>query len=442
MVSERSDLPGGRAVLKTRALLAGAALLAAVAAAGCGGTQDDAVPAAGVPGITERPCPKAVNKDHGCIYLGIISDLSSSQFKGLGVPMVASQRAFWDRVNRQGGIGGYDIDAHTYVRDNRYDPATQRRAYNEIKDRVLALAQSLGSPTTEAILDDLRATRTIAVPGSYPSKWEFENVILESGASYCLAAMNAVDYAADEFGAKRVMAVHYAGDYGGDAEAGAKAAAAARKLAYSQIETKQGAAAQDAVVQAVLARKPDLVVLTTGPSEAATIIGKTVEAGFKGRFMGSSPTWTKSLLRTSAAGALKERYLQVAAWKPFATDSPGHTAMRQALGRVEPDDAYTSGWVLSYPLKAVLQKAAANRNLTREGLYEALGQITNVDYEGMLPAQAGNTSGTPNAAAFRESVIARPDERELTGVKVVTDFAAGPTTKAYRLESPCYETGS
>ncbi|MFC5748229.1 ABC transporter substrate-binding protein [Actinomadura rugatobispora] len=435
MVSVRSDRPGSRA----GALLAGAVLLAG-AAAGCGGSPD-AAPSGPVPGITDRPCPKAVNREHGCVYLGLISDLSSTQFRALGVPMVAAQRAFWDRVNRQGGIGGYDIDAHTYVRDNRYDVAAHRRAYDEIKDRVLALGQSLGSPTTEGILDDLRATRTIAVPGSYPSKWEFENVILESGASYCFEAMNAVDYAADTFRAKSVMSIHYPGDYGGDAAAGAKAGAAARKLGYSAVETGQGAAGQEAAIKAVLARKPDLVVLTTGPAEAAAIIAGTVEAGFDGHFMGNNPTWNKALLQSPVAAAMKSRYLQVAPWKPFASDSPGHTAMRQSLGRVRPDDAYTSGWVLSYPLKAVLQRAAANRSLTREGLYEALGQITNVDYEGMLPARAGDTSGTPNSAAYRESVIARPDEREFTGAKVVTDFTAGPTTRAYRLETPCYNPG-
>ena len=434
MVSVRSDKTRRRAG-------ALAALLVGAVTGGCG-LVSDAAPSRAVPGVTEKPCPKAVNRDHGCIYLGLISDLSSDQFKALGVPMVAAQRAFWDRVNRQGGIGGYDIDAHTYVRDNRYDVAAHRRAYQEIKDKVLALGQSLGSPTTDAILGDLRASRMIAVPASYPSKWEFENVILESGASYCFEAMNAVDYAADTFKARSVMSVHYPGDYGGDAAAGARAGAAARGLAYSAVETGRGADRQQKAVRAVLDRKPDLVVLTTGPAEAAAIIGETVRMGFKGRFMGNNPTWSRSLLDTPVAGALKARYLQVSPWKPFAFDSPGHTAMRQSLGRVEPSDAYTAGWVLSYPLKAVLQKAAANGNLTREGLYEALGEITNVDYEGMLPAKAGNTSGSPNAAAFRESVIARPDEREFTGVKVVTDFTAGRTAREYRLDTPCYNLGS
>ncbi|XRQ12102.1 ABC transporter substrate-binding protein [Actinomadura welshii] len=430
MVSARSERTGA-------GVLAAAVLAVLALLAGCASDPGEGV-VGDVPGVTAEPCPNAVNREHGCIYLGIISDLTTGPFKGLGVPMVTAQKAFWDRVNEQGGIGGYDIDVHTYVRDNEYDPAVHRRAYNEIKDEVLALAQSLGSPTTEAILDDLRSARMIAVPGSYPSRWEFEDVILESGASYCFESMNAIDHAAEAFGAESVLAVHFPGDYGGEGAAGAEFAASARGLRYSELETEQGAEKQDAVVRAVLERKPDVVMLTVGPAEVAAIVGGSVAAGFEGRFIGNNPTWVRSLLDSPAAEALKARYLVAAPWKPFASDSPGHTAMRLALGRVRPDDGFTSGWILSYPLKAVLERAAANGDMTREGVYEALGQVTTVDYEGMLPRKAGNFSGSPNAAAYRESIIGRPDEREFTGAKVITDFTAGPTATAHSLDAPCY----
>lgn len=430
MVSARCDL----ATLK--ALFASALLLVTLGAAGCGSSGDGRVEA-GAPGVTSEPCPHAVGRKHGCIYLGTISDLSTGPFKGLGIPVTRAQRAFWDRVNRQGGIGGYDIDVVTYVRDNHYDPRVQVGAYNEIKDKVLALAQTLGSPPTDAILGDLRASRMIALPVSWTSRWEFEDTILESGSSYCFEAMNGVDYGVDQFGAESVMAVHYPGDYGDDAAAGARIAAGARNLPFTDVPTGQGTT-QDDAVRAILAGKPDVVVLTTGPADAATIIGKTVEGGFKGWFMGDNPTWTKALLRGPAAAAIKARYLQIAPWKAYATDSPGHTAMRQAVGRTEPDDGLTSGWVLSYPLKTALQRAVANKNLTREGLFQAVREITFVDYEGILPAEAGNSSGSPNDSAFRQSVIGLPDDHEFTGVKVITDFSAGPTARNYRLDAPCY----
>src|SRR5690606_1969115 len=70
-------------------------------------------------GVTEDPCPEAVNPDNGCIYLGTLSDLTVGPFSPLAPAIVEAQKAFWKRVNENGGIGGYDIDVTTYVRDNK-----------------------------------------------------------------------------------------------------------------------------------------------------------------------------------------------------------------------------------------------------------------------------------------------------------------------------------
>ncbi|KAB2339667.1 ABC transporter substrate-binding protein [Actinomadura rudentiformis] len=410
--------------------LAGAALVTA-ALTGCAGSSDAHVG----PGVTKEPCPNAVNKKNGCIYLGIISDLTSGPFKALGAPMTTAEQKFWHRVNQQGGIKGYDIDVVTYVRDNRYDIEVHRRAHNEIKGKVLALAQTLGSPMTDAILPDLRSNKMIAVPASWSSKWEAEDVILESGASYCFESMNAIDYIAQRTSIKKVLSVHYPGDYGADAAAGAQIGARAHGLTFSDIEVVQNQPGD--AVDAIMTQKPDLVIVTTGPADAAAIVGDSVSRGFDGRFFGTNPTWDKSLLKNAAAPAMKSRYLQTAPWKPFATDSPGHTAMRAALGSVDPNDNFTSGWVSSYPLKAVLQKAAENKDLTRDGLLEAVKQTTIVDYEGMLPSAAGNFSGDANTSAFRQSVINRPDDAEFTGIKVISDFFSGPTARSHRFTGTC-----
>jgi len=128
-------------------------------------------------------------------------------------PNVGAQ-AFWRRVNQQGGIGGYDIDATTYVRDNKYDVATHKRAYQEIRTKVLALAQTLGSPMTTEILPLLKKDKMVASTVSWTSLWEFEDILIKSGTNYCFEAMNAVDYAVEAWGIDSVMAVHYPGDYG------------------------------------------------------------------------------------------------------------------------------------------------------------------------------------------------------------------------------------
>jgi hypothetical protein len=95
-------------------------------------------------GVTKEPCPQAINKNKGCIYLGTISDLTDGPFHALAVPITDAQKAFWKRVNAAGGIGNYEVDVTKYVRDNHYNPQTHKEVYEQIKGNVLALAQTLG----------------------------------------------------------------------------------------------------------------------------------------------------------------------------------------------------------------------------------------------------------------------------------------------------------
>ncbi|MFI6902806.1 ABC transporter substrate-binding protein [Nonomuraea sp. NPDC050394] len=415
------------------------AVVALLSACGVIRGDDEGSKGAVTTGVTREPCPLAVDKNKGCIYLGTISDLTQGPFAALAVPITDAQKAFWKRVNTAGGIGGkYEVDVQAYVRDNKYNPEVHRQVYNEIKDKVLGLAQTLGSPTTAAIIGDLKANNVVSAPASWTSAWEFEDVIVESGANYCVEAMNSVDYAMETYKPKTVMAVHLAGDYGADAAAGAKVAAEKNGLKFTAVETPPGATEQGRAITEITKNKPDLVILTTGPADAAAIVGQSAAAGFKGRFIGTGPTWNPALLKSPAAPALKALYEQSSPGKPFNADTPGHKAMREALTGVTPNDGYTSGWVWSYPLKAALEKMVASGDISRKGLLAAVKTLATVDYEGMLPPEAGNFSGDPNTATFRQTLVNKLDETAPTGVTTVKDFFIGPTAQAHAMDGPCY----
>ncbi|MGH3516771.1 MAG: ABC transporter substrate-binding protein [Haloechinothrix sp.] len=424
------------------ALVAGLSALALVATA-CGFRDDgdgdggDGEVATDV-GVTTEPCPNTPNQDNGCIYLGVISDLTAGPFAPLAVPITDAQKAFWKRVNDEGGIGGYDIDVTSNIKDNKYNPETHRQVYQEIKGEVLALAQTLGSPTTAAIINDLKSSKVVSAPASWTSAWAFEDVIVESGTNYCVESMNSVDYAADELGAESIMAVHYPGDYGDDAAGGAKIAAEARDLTFNDVETPPGSDNQAGAIQAVVGEQPDVVILTTAPTEAAVIVGQAAARGYEGKFIGTSPTWNPALLQSPAADAFTALYLQSGPWAPFGTDTPGHTAMRDAVGDVTPNDGYTAGWVWSYPLKDALEKAVQEGDLTRDGLLAAVQSLESVDYEGMLPEGAGNYAAEPDDALFRQSVISKVDESAPTGVAIEKDFFEGPTAAGFEFTEPCF----
>ena len=397
-------------------------------------------------GVTEEACPDAVNEDNGCIYLGTISDLTVGPFAPLAVPITESQEAFWRRVNEEGGIGGYDVNVTEFVRDNQYNPEVHNQVYQDIKGEVLALAQTLGSPTTAAIIGDLNSSSIVAAPASWTSAWLFEDVILESGNTYCVESMNAVDYALQENpDIKSVLAVHLPGDYGADGAAGAKIAAEENGLEFKAIEQASVATGgtTTAAVDAVVNGNPDLVILTLSPRETAEVVGGAAARGYKGQFIGTSPSWNPALLDSPAKDAMLGLFLQSAPWGTFETDTPGHQAMREALGDVDGNDGYTSGWAWSYPLKAALEAAAESGDLTREGLVNAVSSLSSVDYEGMLPEGSGNLSGEPNDAAVRQTVIQKPDEESGSGVTLIEDFFQGPTAESYEFgDAPCYEAVS
>jgi ABC-type branched-subunit amino acid transport system substrate-binding protein len=430
-----------------KAILAASAALALVGAiSGCRGQDATTTTTeAGMKtdfGVTKEPCPQAIDKTKGCIYLGTISDLTVGPFAPLAVPITKAQAAFWNRVNKAGGIGGYEIDVATYVKDNKYNPQTHNEVYQEIKPKILALAQTLGSPTTAAIIEDLVSSNIVAVPASWTSEWNFQDVILESGANYCIESMNAIDFAKGQNAAlKSVMAVHYAGDYGDDGAAGAKYAAQKLGLTFTDVKTDPGADKQAGAIAAILAGKPDLVILTTAPTEAATIVGGAAAQGFTGKFIGTSPTWNPALNGSAAAPALAALYLQSGPWQSWGADTAGHKAMREALTPTPSplSDGYTAGWVWSYPLKAALEKAAANKDLTRVGLLNAAKSLASVDYEGMLPAGSGNYAGGPDKGAVRVTVISKPDKAALTGVTEVQKPTAGPTASSFQLTKACYK---
>jgi ABC-type branched-subunit amino acid transport system substrate-binding protein len=393
-------------------------------------------------GVTREPCPERINPENGCIYLGTISDLTEGPFASLAVPITEAQRAFWQRVNQQGGVHGFDVNVSKYVRDNKYKPDVHKQVYDEIKGHVLALAQTLGSPQTAAIIDELQATGTVAVPASWTSAWAYEDVIMESGNNYCVESMNAVDYAVRTREVSRVLAVHYPGDYGEDGAAGASIAAARHGLRFTSVSQQPlstGATTQ-AAVEAILNVKPDLVVLSVAPRETGQIVGAAVAGGYDGLFIGNGPTWAPSLLQSPAGDALQEHYLQAAPWGSFDSATPGHEAMRATLGDVKGNDGYVFGWVWSYPIKAALEQAIRYGDVTRAGLRAAVDDLESVNYEGMLPEGAGDFADGPNSGGtVRQTVIQRPDPAAEAGVSVLENFFAGPIASSYEFTGPCFQ---
>jgi ABC-type branched-subunit amino acid transport system substrate-binding protein len=391
-------------------------------------------------GVTEEPCPDAVNADNGCIYLGVISDLTEGPFAPFGTELVNGQTDFWNRVNEAGGIGGYDVNITEYTKDAKYNPQEHSQAYREIEPDILALAQTLGTTQTQGILADMDADNVIGAPATWWSGWSFaeadSDLLLESGASYCMQGIGGLDwYAESQAEPSKVLVVGFPGDFGGDYAGGYEAWAEANGVEFGGfVETGPNATVgnQDAAVQQVLSSGADVVGLAVGPGETAEIVGKAAAGGFAGKFLGAAPTWNPALLGTEAAPALEALYFNIATHETYGSDTPAHAAMLEAKGdEVPANDAYTFGWIWQYPLKAALEAAAENGDLTREGL-RSVTEGLSVDFEGALPSIT--LGGDPDRSITANQV----DPEAALGIATLEAGYVGATAEAYDYAGPCF----
>lgn len=451
-------------------LIAVAAALALVAAA-CGdgdsdttaGTSPDTTAAPGATttteapmtlatdfGVTEAPCDDAVNAGNGCIYLGVISDLSTGPFAALAIPAVGGLNAFWDNVNSDGGIDGFDViisEANTI--DAHYNPQETVQGYTEIEPNVLMLAQSLGTPQTQAALPGYIEDSMVAVPATWWSGWSFSEsdgggLVLEAGASYCMEAMNDVDFAVTQFGAEMTYGiVGFPGDYGGDYAAGVKIAAEANGLGdplfeFVQTPFSSGGTADEAV-GLIVQNAPTVVFLTTGPFELAATLGGMFQNGGTSVFIGTHPTWNPALPAAAPdlVPLLEMLYFQ-SDWIPgWYGDSPGHQAAKAAADAVgqTPNQWFINGWASQYPIKAIIEQALANGDITRAGAAAVVSQLDDVDFEGMIP-NASLAGGGETAS--RLSLINKVDATAPGGTVNLTPLGVGPTAEAYDFSGPCF----
>jgi ABC-type branched-subunit amino acid transport system substrate-binding protein len=448
---------------RTAAVLGAVAILAAAcgsddAAAPAAPAAPPAAPAAPADerpifdvGVTEEACENPAGgvstPGNGCIYLGILSDLTEGPFAPLGVIIQLGQQDFWARVNGDGGIGGFDIDIDTYTRDTLYNPEAHSAAYRQIEPNILALAQSLGTPTTEAILSSMDADDVIAAPAGWWSGFNFvensKGLVLASGYSYCLESMIGLDWFAAN-GPRpigKVAAVGYPGDYGGDVGAGAGLWAAANDVEFTGfIPTGPNAivGTQDGAVGAIIASGADIVLLGVGPAETAEIVGKVAASGAplgSILFLGAGPTWNPALLGSPAAPALVGLYTNVSPWEDWTGTSAGHEAMRAAGAETKgTNQGYAAGWTWQYPIKAALEAAAANGDLTRAGLRGVVDGLL-VDYEGILPST--RMGGDPNVNVTRTAVISAADPEQANGLRTLQAGATGVTADSYEYLAAC-----
>jgi ABC-type branched-subunit amino acid transport system substrate-binding protein len=400
---------------------AGIIVVCVMVLSGCASSS----PSSSSGGLKVGPGVDVTNKT---ITLGIISPYSGPVAAPVGDPLALGVKVYFDHINANGGINGYKVKF--IEKDSQYNPQIQVQQYNQIHNQVLMIADSLGTPTTFAIKDLAAADHMLISAATLSSALAREKYLIMVGTPYRLQVENAFDYVVNKLGFKSpATGIIYQNDeYGQDGLTGYKEAVAAYSLhdvgQASYAPTDTDFTAQVSQMKAAGAK---YVFLTTLPLVTATIVGTAAKLGYFPQFILQSPAWANGLLAVPALKPLLLRLWvasQGATWGD--TSKPGMVQMLQDVAKYAPDqkpDGYFEfGYTESEITYAILKKAMANNDITRDGLFTAFNSLSSVDLGGLLPPVTYGTAPDQRVPT-RDSVVFQVDPTQPANFKALTvDF--------------------
>ena len=417
-------------------------LVVMLGAAACGGRDDNDVDAGGEDdGGNEGGEPTAgPGFDGTTIKLGVLTPLSGPVADPIGLPLTAGGDVYWQRVNAEGGIAGkYKVEQ--VKEDTQYDAGKAREQYTKIKNDVVMFSQVLGTPPTQAILQDATTDKIALSPASLDAAWVREPNLLPVGTTYQLQFINAAAYLQEneEAAAEKMCLMAIEGEYGDTGVEGLEFAA--EELDFEVGTTARFKATdQDFTAQIQQLKNADCtaVFLTALPSNTGKILGTGAQLGFTPRWVGQSPTWVSALGGAAALQPLLEKtWLWVSEGVTWGdTSVPGMKEMLDDIAEFKPDqkpDVYfVFGYVQARAVHALLEQAVESGDLSRDGILKAIEELEEVDYGGLLGQY---TYGAPeDRSPTREATIFKfvndPDKGYLEAVDQIESDAA----KAFEFE--------
>ncbi len=116
---------------------------------------------------------------------------------------------------------------------------------------------------------------------------------------------------------------------------------------------------------------------------------------------------------------------------PYGADAPGPQAVAKSFQArypdVEPNGAVNHGYVVATAFAAVLEKACADKDLTRDGVIRAFQATNGVETHGLTGPLRFSVAGRPSAT---QSYIARPDDKTKGGLAVTENLFESDLVKA------------
>src|SRR5438093_11683494 len=253
---------------------------------------------------TPGPIKTAIGVGGQTIKLGELTPLTGT-VAIIGKPLTRGHEVYFQYVNDVlGGVGKnlpkeqrYKVELVTL--DTQYLPDVHVQQYNAVKEKVAIIAQSLGTPQTKAILQQIRDDKIVTGAASLSADWFKEKYVVANGAPYIAQVANAMQYLKDKGVTPKLGLIYQDDDYGAEGVAGIDYAAKAlgftvvARASYKPTDTEF-----TAQVNTMKQAGVDHVILTTTPTPTGRILGAAAALQYAPRWIGNSPAWIGALVGT------------------------------------------------------------------------------------------------------------------------------------------------
>ena len=340
-----------------------------------------------------------VNAKTKTISLGVLSPLSGP-VAAIGGPLTAGEETYFNAVNATGGINGWRVKL--VKRDTKYDPQTQVQQYNSIAGNVAFIAESLGSPTTKAIQPMADQQKMLIGAAAQDSALVTDPVMAVIGTPYAIDDANAIDYIVNKKGQKhaKIGIVYQADEYGQD---GLRGYTAALKTYHFNDVARATYKATDtdltAQVQKMRSAGAQYVFFVGIPTAAGTIVGTAASQGYNPTWVFQGPAWSEYLMTSNGTPSGKPTPVAKALGSHVwvlgyesqwgAKTASGMSSFLSDAKRFAPqqipDYYFMYGYGMARMETAVLRKAIAAGDLTRQGILNAKLHLGTVSMGGLMP---------------------------------------------------------
>lgn len=399
-------------------------LVAAVLVSACGERGSDGA----------APATPGVDVANRTVAIGMLND-ESGPVAAIGRPWATGLRILVRQVNAGGS--GYLPDGwkvRLVERDHGYNPQRSVQLFNEIRDQVLFIGGSFGTPNTLPLRPLLSRQRIVAFPVSLSSKMAEFEFTPPLGPSYKTEMRRGLDWAVEQAGGAgelKVGLIYQQDDYGLDGlEALTDAARALSVKIVSQQTYSAGQADYTAVVAALKSAGATHVFMTAVPSATAPILGVAAQLDYRPVWIGNSPAWIDRFFdATVVPPAIFDNFYWVQSVAFWGEDVPFMKSFLDAYekyGReLSPPDGYLlQAYASGLTQLELIRRTIGSGDLTRAGFLKVLRAFRDYDTQGVL-AESPDYTRLPYRPGEQSRVL-KPDFQAKSW-KVVGGYATPST---------------